>query len=439
MANDKQIKKELTLGSKFLPEEIANIDGGAEVYSLEDEFEKTRKNKNWMVVLIVFIFVAVIVALTVFVTWYSREKDKKIDVSIEDFEDLRLKEALNSARLMENNLQIRRNNLHVVLIEMKNKILEVNNRYLARENAVLDRNLGAASTREKIAELRKAETAEVEAIKLQYNSRIEQEKRIINEIEREKIAMERELARESKRIGRVGDDDRVYAVKMKNLSDSHTTGVSALNDYYDRYTKYVVLKYNPLITSGEIKASMDKYSNGSQEKKLREYDEIFSRENIWSRKGYDDLRGMIGEQDMLLQRMQGANYQNSVPPLLMSIENLASLIVNDYENLWFGLVVKIKSKNSEIEDYRAALDAVLKEKPESGYIISAANPAKISIHINRLITVREGDTGQVFRSDDKYIGKIEFYRTPEGMRAKVISLAGNNKMRPFDRILIKIK
>lgn len=439
MANDKQITKELALGTRFLPEEIANIDGGAEVYSLESEFAKTRKNKNWLVFLIIFLFVAVIVALTVFVTWYSREKDKQIDVSIQDFEDLRLKEALNSARLMENNLQIRRNILHVVLIEMKNKILEVNNRYLARENAVLDKNLGVSATRDKLAELRREETAEVDAIKLQYNSKVEQEKRIINEIEREKIAMERELARESKRIGRVGDDDRVYAVKMKNLTDSHSSGVSALNDYYDRYTRYLVLKYNPVITSGEIKTAMDKYSKGYQEKKLREYDEIFSRENIWSRKGYDDLRGRIGEQDMLLQRMIGANYQNSVPPLLMSIDNLAGMIVNDYENLWFSLVVKIRSKNAEIEDYKTALDAVLKEKPESGYIISAANPAKISIHINRLITVREGDTGQVFRADDQYIGKIEFYRTPEGMRAKVVSLAGNNTMRPFDRILIKIK
>lgn len=81
----------------------------------------------------------------------------------------------------------------------------------------------------------------------------------------------------------------------------------------------------------------------------------------------------------------------------------------------------------------------MKEKPESGYIISAENPSKISIHINRLLSVKEGGTGQVFRTDDKYIGKIEFYRTSDGLKAKVVSLAGSNKMRPFDRILIKIK
>ena len=439
MANDKQIKKELILGSRFLPEEIANIDGGTEVYSLEEEFAKTRKNKNWLVFLIIFLFVAAIVSLTVFVTWYSKEKDRNIDVSIEDFEDLRLKEALNSSRLMENNLQMRRNELHVILIEMKNRILEVNSRYLAKENALLDKNLSVGSTNARIEEFRKAESSEVNAIKAQYSTKIQKQNRMINDLEREKRSMDRELARQSKKIRTVGDDDRVYAVKMKNLTDSHKSGVSALNDYYNRYTKYLVLKYNPVITSGEIKASIDKYGKGGQEKNLREYDEIFSRENIWSRKGYDELRGMIGEQDMLLQRMMGTAYQNSVPPLLMSIDNLAGMIVNDYENLWFSLVVKIKTKNSEIEDYRAALDAVLKERPESGYIISAANPAKISIHINRLITVHEGDTGQVFRADDQYIGKIQFYKTPEGMRAKIISLAGNNKMKPFDRILIKIK
>jgi len=433
------MKKELTVGSKFLPEEIANIDGSTEVYSFEREFAKTKKNKNWLVYLILFIFVGLIVALTVFVTRYSRDKDRQIDVSIQDFEDLRLKEALNSSRLMENTLQIRKNELQTLYIEMKNRILDVNNAYLSRENAVLDKNLSVSTTRERLSELRSAEAAEVASIKASYSAKIEKMKSQIYALEREKRETERKLSRESKNLRRVGDEDRVYSIKMKNLTESHQTGVAALNDYYDRYSRYLVLKYNPVVNSGEIKSNIDLFSKNYEEMKLREYDELFSRENIWSRKGYDDLRGKIVAQDMLIKRMLGTGYMNSVPPMLTSVDNLAALIVNDYENLWYSLVTRVRTKNAEIEDYRTALDAALKERPESGYIISAANPAKISVHINRLITVRAGDVGQVFRKDDQYIGKIEFYDTPEGLKAKIISLEGNNKMKPFDRILIKIK
>ena len=127
MANDKQVKKDLALiGSKFLPEEISNIDGRAEVYSLEDEYAKTKKNKNWLVLFIVLIFIGLIAGLTVFVTYYSEKKDSNIEVSISEFDDLRLKEILNSSRLSDNNLQIGKNEILSLMIEMRNRILEVN-------------------------------------------------------------------------------------------------------------------------------------------------------------------------------------------------------------------------------------------------------------------------------------------------------------------------
>ena len=99
MANDNEVKKDLALGSKFLPTEIANIDGGSEVYSLENEFSKTRKNKNWLVFIIVLVFILLIAAFTSIFTYYTSEKDKNIDVSISEFNDLRLKEILNSSNL----------------------------------------------------------------------------------------------------------------------------------------------------------------------------------------------------------------------------------------------------------------------------------------------------------------------------------------------------
>jgi len=440
MANDNEVKKDLSpFGSKFLPSEISNIDGGSEVYSLENEFSKTRKNKNWMVLIIVLVFILLIAAFTSIFTYYTSEKDKNIDISISEFDDLRLKEILNSSRLAENNIQIRSNELQGIILEMKNKVLEVNNRFLVKKNSILDKGRSFGASREKIHELNNAEQNEINGIKAQYESKLNDKRNQINKIESEKRAEEIKLEKARKGIGNIGDENKIYAMKMKSLSDSSQNGFFSMADYYNRYIRYLVLKYNPVFSSNDLNASLNSNSKKNETKNLRDYDDMFQRENVMSKKRFDDLRVKISEHDLLVQRLLGVAYENSVPPALKSIDNLSSSIVNDYENLWFGLVSTVKQKNSQIEDYKAALDAVLKERPESGYIISAENPSKISIHINRLLTVKEGGTGLVFRTDDKYIGKIQFYRTSDGLKAKVVSLAGSNKMRPFDRILIKIK
>jgi hypothetical protein len=440
MANDNEVKKDLTpFGSKFLPAEISNIDGISEVYSLENEFAKTKKNKNWMVFIIVFVFILLTAVFTYAFRSYMVEKSKNIDVSIKEFDDLRLKEILNSSRLAENNIQIRNNELQSLLVEMKNQILEVNNRYLAKENSVLDRSTSSEAARGKIQELKNAEQSEINGIKARYESKISEKRAQINRIQAEKRAEEEKLAAAKKAAGNVADEGKVYAMKMKSLSDASQSGLSSMADYYNRFVKYLILKYNPVFSSGELKTNLDKNSRRNESKNLREYDDLFQKENVMSRKRFDDLRVKIYEHDVLVNRLIGVGYENSVPPALKSIDNLSSSIVNDYENLWFGLTSTVRMKNSQIEDYKKALDAVLKERPESGYIISAENPSKISIHINRLLTVKEGGTGMVFRTDDKYIGMIEFYKTSDGLKAKVVSLAGSNKMRPFDRILIKIK
>jgi len=391
------------------------------------------------VLFIVLIFIGLIAGLTVFVTYYSEKKDSNIEVSISEFDDLRLKEILNSSRLSDNNLQIGKNEILSLMIEMRNRILEVNNRYRARQNSVLDKGYPDNVTREKLVELRNAENSEVNAIKAKYEGQINKKRAIIGEIEREKIKADRALQKENKSLGKFDDENRLYAHKMKQLQDSSRSGLNALTDFYERYIKYIILKYNPVFTSGEVKQTLERGLAKDEQQKLREYDELYARENIISRQRFDETRTKINDQNILIQRLAGVGYENSVPPALKSIDNISKSIVNDYETFSFGLTSTIKLKNSQIEDYRIALDAVLKERPESGYIISAVNPSRISIHINRLLTVKEGDTALVFRTDDLYIGEIAFYRTSEGMKAKLVSLAGKEKMRPFDRILIKIK
>lgn len=446
MANDNKMKKKkdeskeiVSLAGKFLPEEIVNSDGRTEIYSLEEEYAKTRKNKNWFVIFTVVGFILFISLITYLIYNYSTDKDRNIEVNITEFDDLRLKEILNSTRITDNNIQLAKNDIIKLQVEMRNAILEVNNRYLQSQNALLDKGYSDAEVKSRLALLKKEEEAEVNSIKKKYDGLISEKRAYVSSVEQEKIKALRELEKQSKKFGKFSDENKVYEQKMKMLTESSQSGLALMANFYERYVRYIIQKYNPLFSSGEVKSALDRNMKRDEALNLKGYDDLYQKENIISKKRFDETRQKIYDQNILIQRLIGVGYENSVPVALRTIDNLSHSIVNDYETLVFSLLSTVKEKNSELEDYRIALDAVLKEKPESGYIISAKDTSKISVHINRLIPVHDGDEALVFRTDDLYIGKIILYRTSDGIKGKLDSLAGKEKLRPFDRILIKVK
>ncbi|HPD78412.1 MAG TPA: hypothetical protein PLH88_08320 [Spirochaetota bacterium] len=446
MANDNKMKKKkdeskeiVSLAGKFLPEEIVNSDGRTEIYSLEEEYAKTRKNKNWFVIFTVVGFILFISLITYLIYNYSTDKDRNIEVNITEFDDLRLKEILNSTRITDNNIQLAKNDIIKLQVEMRNAILEVNNRYLQSQNALLDKGYSDAEVKSRLALLKKEEDAEVNSIKKKYDGLISEKRAYVSSVEQEKIKALRELEKQSKKFGKFSDENKVYEQKMKMLTESSQSGLALMANFYERYVRYIIQKYNPLFSSGEVKSALDRNMKRDEALNLKGYDDLYQKENIISKKRFDETRQKIYDQNILIQRLIGVGYENSVPVALRTIDNLSHSIVNDYETLVFSLLSTVKEKNSELEDYRIALDAVLKEKPESGYIISAKDTSKISVHINRLIPVHDGDEALVFRTDDLYIGKIILYRSSDGIKGKLDSLAGKEKLRPFDRILIKVK
>jgi hypothetical protein len=384
-------------------------------------------------------FILFISLITYLIYNYSTDKDRNIEVNITEFDDLRLKEILNSTRITDNNIQLAKNDIIKLQVEMRNAILEVNNRYLQSQNALLDKGYSDAEVKSRLALLKKEEEAEVNSIKKKYDGLISEKRAYVSSVEQEKIKALRELEKQSKKFGKFSDENKVYEQKMKMLTESSQSGLALMANFYERYVRYIIQKYNPLFSSGEVKSALDRNMKRDETLNLKGYDDLYQKENIISKKRFDETRQKIYDQNVLIQRLIGVGYENSVPVALRTIDNLSHSIVNDYETLVFSLLSTVKEKNSELEDYRIALDAVLKEKPESGYIISAKDTSKISVHINRLIPVHDGDEALVFRTDDLYIGKIILYRTSDGIKGKLDSLAGKEKLRPFDRILIKVK
>jgi hypothetical protein len=98
------------------------------VYSLEEEFSKTKRNRDITPYCIFFGFVLLLIGSTIFITHYLEAKAKQVNIDISDFEDLRLKETLSAAKEKEAELHRKSAELDIKAKELMVKNKELDNK-----------------------------------------------------------------------------------------------------------------------------------------------------------------------------------------------------------------------------------------------------------------------------------------------------------------------
>ena len=440
MGNDNKIKDLVELSkSRFLPEVLEDSETGRVVYSLPDEFAKTRKNKPIALYFFVLGFTAAVVACTLFFTLFIEDKNSKQDVHFEDFEDLRLREVLDSARGSDTELELARGALQALGVGKLEAMLDVRKKYLAKEMEIISAKSGNDNTELRLRELRAQEAAEVTDVGRSYDNNMAAKRREIAGIIRKKEEDTRRLKKQEKKAGALGNYDRLYNLRIDKMKKTNEAGIIGLRRYVDRDREYQVERYNPFFKSPTVQSLLGKSLDytGERSRFFRSYNDIIAAEGVFTRDRFSNLHDRIVSQQTLLSMLQCIPYENSVPDMLSQIDNLSGSITSDYESLWSGLATVIRKKNEKISSFETALGHMLKEKPESGYLIDTRNEKAIVVYMNRILQIRDDDTAYVFRNDDEYIGRIQFYNTSDGLRARVIEYSRGASVRPFDKILMR--
>ncbi len=433
MGNENKVKKELidSAKSRFLPEEIVDTEEQKVLYSLEEEFAKTKKNKNLFLYLFILIFIGIIVAGTLFLTNYIEEKNKDYKINIEEFDDLRLKDVLDSARQKESNADLLSVQLDIIEIKMLDAVLNVKSVHHNRELSVIMKNLPDAETNRRIKKIRAEEKRAIARTKRKFQRLIRIKRKelaaLIAKAKEEEAALAKDIP--------VNNEDRLYKMRMKKLKAAQEAGTRSMKSYLSRYRRFIINKYNPKFRNRELNSIINSSYYASLKndwKILEKYEKLFSSSRPYSKKDFEKIKKRIDNQNLLLKRLLKVPYINSVFPALEQIDFLTKSIFYEYEK-------EIRKKDREINNFRYAFDYILNKKPESGYIIDSRDPNNINFYIYKVLRIKSGETALVFRTEDEYIGKIQFVMKPYGMRAKVIEFAKNKKIRPFDKILLEFK
>lgn len=122
-----KIVNELSSKEYFLQNSLAEYEQ-PNIYSLEEEFAKSKKNRDVKPYLIFFGFILLLILSTVLATNYLEVKSKQVNIDIADFEDLRLKETLSAAKEKEQELNRTTEELDVKAKELTSKSKELDSK-----------------------------------------------------------------------------------------------------------------------------------------------------------------------------------------------------------------------------------------------------------------------------------------------------------------------
>lgn len=438
--------------SRFLPEEISDIDGKTEVYSLEQEFAKTKKNKNWKLYLFIVGFVAIVVGGAWLFTKYLEWKSRDVPVSIKEFDDLRLKEVIESARKRGTNIDVMRINLQMLEIEMMKDVLLARKSFREKETEIVAQNISDEEMDERIALLRRDEEQKVKAIQADYRRRIAIQRAAIDTLEAER-AKEEEQVRKQQGEG-LTNAERLQALNIKAIKEKQQSGLETIRKYYDQYVQFVTMTYNPKFTGGGVKTVMDSAGSDllSRPSFLKEYN-AYLGESGYPSEDFQRLRKKIADFGFLMKRLSRIPFQNSVPPALSALDGLAGSITKEYESLWASLVEALKKKDAIIKEKDATIARKVQQnaqlmypyefmsqyKKEQGYIADPRNPEKILVYVSKAVTVTDGMTATVM-SGERKIGTVRFFRDEDGMVwAKLVSLEKRRQLEPTHRLVFEKK
>lgn len=404
MGNENKVNRSLSeVKSRFLPADIDDPNARNEIYALDKEFAAAAKNRSWTFYLITFGFLAAIVAATLIITHLVQGKHNKVELAIQEFEEIKLKDILSATRNDEKNLEVARRELETLRTKYREMLAELKER--------------------------KASEAEVSKVRAEYNGKISAQQKSVADYE----------AKVNKRHREMNEG----VAKVENILSNHERLMKLRLDKqqgeYEKKIADLILKYNPNFSEGELRkmVAVERTTTAIKTPLLAPMPPELTKEKITTKEKFEKLRALEAEERRLISRLRQVPYINSVAPALTGIERRNAEITAQYEALLAELVKTLRRKNEIINNYRSALKELTDREREYGYIIDARNKAKMRVYLNPSLRAKPGLKANIFRKDDEYIADIEIFFDNEGPCAKVLNIAEGKTIGAFDKIYLE--
>ena len=150
----------------FLREIVDEFKRGQQQYDAQEEFARTRKNRSPFVPLTILGLIIVFGGVSFFVTRMIQEQSRSIEINIQDFQDVNLREILDQAERLQNELDQVQRRLDETIRERDNAVQQIERNRDRELNLLQEANITASQRDARAEELRtqaEQDIAEIQA------------------------------------------------------------------------------------------------------------------------------------------------------------------------------------------------------------------------------------------------------------------------------------
>ncbi len=451
----------LFLGDQVCPSDLRS----ANTYDLESEFAKTKRNKSNTVIVTLIITAVCIGLLSFFVSVYIKKQNEKVSVNVEAFDDLNLKQLLDSVSRIQNELNL--------ALTEKSKIDATYKSEVEKAEQTRDSDIYVLdSMKLSKAELntRKAEiVGRCKNIILDLDEKYEKDSadidRKIADLTNQLAALDSaNLERAQQQQAELDSQRQVYELEKNQLVTEYESLISNLNAQMQevRETSFeerkkavdtITAKYraeinalDPIIRDETANSYVSAANKNFANEEQPDFSSILMNETLSEKTKFllDSIQQKYNNFNYISAFVTGLPQENSIPSFSKAMQELTNSMGNDMELLVGELIAVRSSAQDEalnlkklVDAYNFYIDTQLKSAGDAGYVLDPRNPQKIVVYLSPLYSADVDNTKAfIFRKADEYIGSVVLVKEAVNFVAVPDSEAVGRLIQPGDRIMI---
>lgn len=461
MDNDNEIKQLIRRESdSFLKNALIQSKGKEASYNLDTEFARTRHNKSFVVVGVTALTILILGVAAVAVTRVIERNIAKAPVNVTAFEDLNLKDILDSSKRNESDLARAKLELSQLDADLKSGLDAADRDYQSSVESIRARAPGSAEENRQIAEAAAARDAAQRKLKSDYASAAAKKRGEMATIQKRIDQYDsRSLAQAKEAQSTLANEQTAFDIEKKQQADLYESriadleagrrrDVSALTRQKDDLAASLTARYNPKFGDSRASSLLSGWVAPAVSP-LAPFHPYLGPAGIFDSDAEARLDASFGNLEYLSAKLQAVPYINSVPSALSRIEGEARVSIAAYraalqtagsglrtrDDTIAALTARAESAEASLEQYRLAVAAYARENHESGYVIDARDGARLLIYLDPGVSVQDGSLGYVVRGDTS-VATVTFSLRGKSVYANVAKVEEGESPQAFDSILI---
>jgi len=219
-----------------------------ELYSLDEEFARTRHNRSPFVWLSVLIFVSVMVVVAVVVTSEIQRRSQEVPVNITAFADVNLRDLLDRAKQLDLQMQNARRNLSDLESAEASQIQDARSNAQQQLQTVDAELLTPVEKQQKEAVVRQELAGSIAAVRGRYSDRIDEAHKNIADLQKQLDQYDaRQVEEARKQEAVLNNQQRIFDMQMNKTVSYYEDHINQLSDQFTSQIQSIKYNNNQLV------------------------------------------------------------------------------------------------------------------------------------------------------------------------------------------------